>query len=107
MRPYRAGRAVSYVRTVSVADDLSDWEADVVLSDGGTVHFRPVRPDDADRLVAFHGRLSPETIYFRFFSPRPIGPNIWRLRPQIASAGVGRANYGCGQDRALRHQRGQ
>ncbi|MGE0878029.1 MAG: GNAT family N-acetyltransferase [Acidimicrobiia bacterium] len=53
-------------------DDLPEWEADVVLSDGGTVHFRPVRPDDADRLVAFHGRLSPETIYFRFFSPRPV-----------------------------------
>ncbi|MEZ5233155.1 MAG: GNAT family N-acetyltransferase [Acidimicrobiales bacterium] len=47
------------------------WEADVVLSDGGTVHVRPIRPDDADRLVAFHGRQSAESIYYRFFSPRP------------------------------------
>ena len=47
------------------------WESDVVLADGGTVHVRPIRPDDADALVAFHGRLSPESIYFRFFSPKP------------------------------------
>ncbi|HEX6918924.1 MAG TPA: bifunctional GNAT family N-acetyltransferase/acetate--CoA ligase family protein [Actinomycetes bacterium] len=44
------------------------WEADVVLRDGGTAHLRPIRPDDADRLVRFQGRLSDETIYFRFFS---------------------------------------
>jgi acyl-CoA synthetase (NDP forming)/RimJ/RimL family protein N-acetyltransferase len=47
------------------------WESDVVLVDGGTVHVRPIRPDDADRLVALHGRLSPQSIYFRFFSPKP------------------------------------
>ncbi len=50
----------------------AEWEADVVLSDGGTVHVRPIRPDDADRLVALHSRLSSESIYFRFFSPRPV-----------------------------------
>ena len=47
------------------------WEADVVLSDGGTVHLRPIRPADAPALADFHSRLSPESIYFRFFSPRP------------------------------------
>ncbi|WP_433463005.1 GNAT family N-acetyltransferase [Spirillospora sp. CA-128828] len=47
------------------------WEADVVLSDGGTAHLRPIRPDDADLLRTFHARLSPESIYYRFFSPRP------------------------------------
>jgi acyl-CoA synthetase (NDP forming)/RimJ/RimL family protein N-acetyltransferase len=46
----------------------SHWEADVVLRDGGTAHLRPIRPDDADRLVRFMSRLSDETIYFRFFS---------------------------------------
>ncbi|HKA03643.1 MAG TPA: hypothetical protein VKD67_04920, partial [Acidimicrobiales bacterium] len=51
--------------------DLSRWEGDVVLADGGTVHVRPIRPDDADRLLAFHGRQSPESLYFRFFSPKP------------------------------------
>ncbi len=47
------------------------WEADVVLTDGGTAHLRPIRPDDADLLRAFYARLSPESIYYRFFSPRP------------------------------------
>ena len=36
----------------------ADWEADVVLTDGGTVHLRPISPGDADRLVAFYSRLS-------------------------------------------------
>jgi acyl-CoA synthetase (NDP forming)/RimJ/RimL family protein N-acetyltransferase len=47
------------------------WEADVVLRDGGTAHLRPIVPDDADALRAFHSRLSAETIYFRFFAPYP------------------------------------
>ena len=44
------------------------WEADAVLADGGTVHVRPITPDDAERLRAFHARLSPDTVYMRFFS---------------------------------------
>ncbi|GES02320.1 GNAT family N-acetyltransferase [Acrocarpospora corrugata] len=47
------------------------WEADVVLSDGGTAHLRPIRPADAELLRAFYSRLSDQTIYFRFFGPRP------------------------------------
>jgi acyl-CoA synthetase (NDP forming)/RimJ/RimL family protein N-acetyltransferase len=48
-----------------------DWEADVVLSDGGTVHLRPIVPSDADGLVAFHGKLSERTRYFRYFGAYP------------------------------------
>ncbi len=44
------------------------WEADVVLRDGGTAHIRPMSPDDRDRLVRMHARLSDQTIYFRFFA---------------------------------------
>lgn len=47
------------------------WEADVVLADGGTVHLRPVRPEDQGRLVEFYTRLSEQTIYFRFFGAHP------------------------------------
>lgn len=49
----------------------SRWEADVVLADGGTMSVRPIRPTDADLILRFHDRQSPESIYFRFFSPRP------------------------------------
>ncbi|HEY4377533.1 MAG TPA: GNAT family N-acetyltransferase, partial [Acidimicrobiales bacterium] len=47
------------------------WEAEVVLADGGTMLVRPIRPDDGELIVAFHDRQSPESIYLRFFSPRP------------------------------------
>ncbi|QGK69467.1 GNAT family N-acetyltransferase [Allosaccharopolyspora coralli] len=50
------------------------WEADVVLADGGTVHLRPITPDDADQLIAFHSRLSDRTRYFRYFGPYPRMP---------------------------------
>jgi acyl-CoA synthetase (NDP forming)/GNAT superfamily N-acetyltransferase len=48
------------------------WEADVLLRDGGTAHIRPIRPDDADLLVDFYGRVSDQSKYYRFFSPMPI-----------------------------------
>lgn len=47
------------------------WEATVATADGGAVHIRPITPDDTDRLVEFHGRQSPESIYFRYFTARP------------------------------------
>lgn len=47
------------------------WEADVVLSDGGTVHLRPIVPSDGDALTAFHGRMSERTRYLRYFGAYP------------------------------------
>ncbi|GAA1400898.1 bifunctional GNAT family N-acetyltransferase/acetate--CoA ligase family protein [Pseudonocardia kongjuensis] len=47
------------------------WEADVVASDGGIVHLRPITPDDADALLAFHAKLSDRTRYLRYFGPYP------------------------------------
>ncbi len=49
----------------------AEWETDIVLGDGSTAHLRPIRPEDRDRLEAFHGRQSQESIYFRFFRYRP------------------------------------
>lgn len=49
----------------------AEWEADVLASDGGTVHVRPIRPDDAERIDELHRRLSTETVYLRFFAPLP------------------------------------
>ncbi len=46
------------------------WAVDAVLADGGTVHVRPIRPDDAAAHRAFFSRQSHESVYFRFFGPR-------------------------------------
>ena len=48
-----------------------EWEADILLADGGVAHLRPIRPSDADRLVAFYERVSPESKYLRFFAAYP------------------------------------
>jgi acyl-CoA synthetase (NDP forming)/RimJ/RimL family protein N-acetyltransferase len=45
--------------------------ADVLLSDGTPVHMRPIRPQDADSIVAMHSRFSERTRYLRYFSPYP------------------------------------
>ncbi len=47
------------------------WEADVVASDGGIVHLRPIVPSDADALLRFHASLSERTRYLRYFGPYP------------------------------------
>ena len=49
-----------------------------MLADGTTVHVRGIRPQDEDRLVAFHSRLSERSAYLRFFSAMP------RLSPALA-----------------------
>ncbi|HEX2808673.1 MAG TPA: GNAT family N-acetyltransferase, partial [Kineosporiaceae bacterium] len=49
----------------------SEWEADVVLRDGGTAHLRPIRPEDTEDLQRFHLAQSPESVYLRFFAPMP------------------------------------
>ena len=42
-----------------------------MLADGGTVHIRPITPEDGAALLAFHARLSDETIHLRYFSNHP------------------------------------
>lgn len=43
----------------------------MLLRDGHPVHLRPITPDDGEALREFHGRLSAQTVYFRFFSTKP------------------------------------
>ena len=47
------------------------FETDVVLADGATATVRPIRPDDGELLTGFHARQSAQSIYYRYFSPRP------------------------------------
>src|SRR5256885_1672139 len=48
-----------------------DRAADVLLSDGSTVHMRQIGPADADAIVALHSRFSDRTRYLRYFAPYP------------------------------------
>ncbi len=49
----------------------AELDRDVVSN--GDLHYRlrPVRPDDAERLVVFHNHLSPHSCYLRFFTFHP------------------------------------
>jgi GNAT superfamily N-acetyltransferase len=52
-----------------------------LLDDGTPVVFRAIRPDDDERLARLFFRLSPESVYLRFFAPvpRPSAGMIRRL----------------------------
>lgn len=47
------------------------------LGDGTLVRVRPIRPDDEAHLVALFARLSPRTIYQRFFTTYRQLPSAW------------------------------
>jgi RimJ/RimL family protein N-acetyltransferase len=53
-------------------DYPAHYESDVVLRDGSMIHLRPIRADDATKLLDLYHRLSPTSLYQRFFIvPRP------------------------------------
>ena len=51
-----------------------DHELGVTLRNGAFVRVRAIRPDDEPRLMALSRRLSPRTVYRRFFSFRQLLP---------------------------------
>lgn len=57
--------------------DAARLEGPLTLYDGTTIHVRAIRPDDDERLRAFHRQLSPDSIMFRFFHflPELPGPD--------------------------------
>ncbi len=66
----------------------SERDVDVLLKDGSTAHIRPIRPDDGPSVVAFHGRLSAESIRLRFFTPHPT----------LSEQEISRVTHLCGPD---------
>jgi acyl-CoA synthetase (NDP forming)/GNAT superfamily N-acetyltransferase len=52
-------------------DPAARWSSTVVLGDGESALIRPIRSDDAPALAAFHDRQSRDSIYRRYFSPKP------------------------------------
>ena len=57
--------------TSGPADSILDWEGDVVLADGATVHMRAMVPGDESLLTRMYEGLSADSVYYRFFSPVP------------------------------------
>ena len=49
-----------------------ELERDVLTRKGERVHLRPICPDDAAALVAFHEGLSAHSVYMRFFGFHPL-----------------------------------
>jgi len=56
----------------AAAEYPEELECDVTDTRGTPLHLRPIRADDADRLVTFHSHLSPDSIYRRYFASHPL-----------------------------------
>ncbi|HEY7947603.1 MAG TPA: GNAT family N-acetyltransferase [Acidimicrobiales bacterium] len=50
----------------------AELACDITTREGATLHLRPIRPDDAGPLIEFHRRLSPRSVYRRFFFAHPV-----------------------------------
>ena len=83
------GGPAPIVLQVPTQGDAAGGTGDVELVDGATVRVRAIRPDDDDALLAFHAKLSHESIVLRFFGPHP----------RLSEAGVRRFTQVDGVDR--------
>lgn len=70
---------MGYNRFVVAEDSIypHDLERETTLGDGTCVRLRPIRAEDAPRLIAFYARLSQHTAYQRFFNVMKRLPPDW------------------------------
>lgn len=59
--------------------------------DASQVRIRPLRPDDAEQLLAMHNRLSMQTIYYRYL--RPYQPKLEDMAAIARTAGQRGAGF--------------
>lgn len=59
------------------SDYPRELEQDITLKDGTGLRLRPIRPEDAPRLIEFYDRLSRHTAYQRFFTVMKRLPPDW------------------------------
>jgi len=62
---------------VGESDYPRELERDVTLKDGTELRLRPIRPEDAPRLIDFYDRLSRHSAYQRFFTIMKRLPPDW------------------------------
>jgi acetyltransferase len=55
---------------------VSPWK----LTNGAHINIRPIRPEDEPMLVKFHGSLSEESVYYRYFSQLKLDQRIQHER---------------------------
>lgn len=55
----------------------TELEREIVLKDGTELRLRPIRPEDASRLIDFYDRLSRQSAYQRFFTIMKRLPPDW------------------------------
>jgi RimJ/RimL family protein N-acetyltransferase len=68
--PFRSANKSTIVRSSTLpAGYPSELERPLALRGGACVRLRPIRPDDEPRLEELFHRLSPKTVYHRFFAP--------------------------------------
>ena len=72
--------AVTAMDTPVVPDYPWELVHPLELADGATLRVRPIRPDDEHRLEELFGRLSPRTVYQRFFRAYDRLPGSWYHR---------------------------
>jgi RimJ/RimL family protein N-acetyltransferase len=62
---------------VGESDYPRELEREITLKDGTTLRLRPIRAEDAPRLIDFYDRLSRHSAYQRFFSIMKRLPPDW------------------------------
>ena len=69
---------------LAVSPYPAQYESRVNVADIGELLIRPIRPDDAPLLVELFDTLSPQSIYYRFFSPmKQLSPTMLARFTQI------------------------
>jgi GNAT superfamily N-acetyltransferase len=59
-------------------------ESDFTLKDGSQVHIRAIRPEDDKALLEIFSRLTPQTVYQRFFQALPqLSPGMARYLANV------------------------
>ena len=64
---YPASTAAGALPRVAIRPYPSRYVQQASLKDGTPITVRPIRPEDEPALVRFHGTLSDQTVYFRYF----------------------------------------
>ena len=69
---------------LAVSPYPAQYESRLQMPDVGELLIRPIRPDDAELLVELFNTLSPQSIYYRFFSPmKQLSPTMLARFTQI------------------------